>query len=104
MLPAFTTVTAPAVPYNPVIPADRAAALVGDAAAGREEENAPEGPRDAAGIHHGHGGVLAVNPVMPADRAAALVGDAAARVEVNAIAVDPAMLPAFTTVTAAPWP
>ena len=51
MLPAFTTVTAlPAV--NPVMPADRAAALVGDAAAGVEVDAANVGPRDAAGIHH----------------------------------------------------
>jgi hypothetical protein len=89
MVPAFTTVTAPRLAKNPVIPAaDRAAALIGDAVA-REEENAfvRVVPRDSAGIDHGHGVGPDVNPVNPADRAAALVDDAATREEENADAV-----------------
>jgi hypothetical protein len=59
---------------NPFLAGDRAAALVGDAAAIAEEDAVAR--HDAAGIHHGHGGAVAVNPRMPpVDRGAALVGD-----------------------------
>ena len=74
---------------NAMISADRAAALIGDAASDPEVDAVAECriPADATRIHDGHlrraAVILGVDPIISGYPAAALVGDAATRDEID---------------------